>query len=82
MKGEIYIRFGKENVFIQDEEIQSTVKWSVWKKAFETPSAFLLLYENEFIHIFPKSCFSCESDIDALRVFLIDEKGLHAEKKQ
>ena len=76
-KGGTYI-FNNANVLVLGEEIQSTVLWSVFKKAYEIPFAFLLVDTNKFIYIFPKNCFDDINDIDKLRR-LLTEKTAYTE---
>lgn len=64
-KGGKYI-FTKENVQIIGEEIESTVLWSVYKKAYNLPKAFVFMDKNKFLYIFPKRCFKNELDIEFL----------------
>ena len=68
-RGGVY-RFGDEQVCVTCEEVQSQFKWSVFKKAYEVPSAFLLLDENRFVYLFPKACFAEAAQVDALREML------------
>lgn len=68
-KGGTY-RFEVDRVHSVGVEIQSDFSWSVFKKAYEIPSAFLLLDDNQFIYIFSKSCFNGEAEIEGLRDLL------------
>ena len=69
-KGGTYT-FGETRVLITGAEIESTVAWTMYKKAYETPVAFLLLDDNRFVYVFPKSCFNDMTDMDKLRNLLI-----------
>ena len=62
-KGGIY-RFSNDGVNVVGEDIKSQYLWSVFKKAYEIPSAFLLFDDNKFIYIFPKACFSDNQSIE------------------
>jgi len=70
-KGGTYI-FNNAHILIIGDEIQSTILWSVFKKSYEIPFAFLLTDANKFIYIFPKNCFNDNDEIDKLRKLLID----------
>ncbi|MCL2153789.1 MAG: YcxB family protein [Oscillospiraceae bacterium] len=74
-KGGTY-KFYDNHICSTNDEIQSTISWSVYKKAYETPSAFLLIDDNRFIHIFPKICFDSVIDIDNLRDLLCMKMGM------
>jgi len=65
-KHRIY-RFSDENVQMIGENVHSNCLWSVFKKSYETPSYFLLIDDNRFIYIFPKSFFDNRFDIERLR---------------
>lgn len=71
-KGGVY-QFNSEKVLIIGEEIKTECLWAVYKKGFEIPSAFLMLDDNKFIYIFPKSCFSDIEQIEKLRHMLVDK---------
>ena len=62
-KGGIY-GFSNDGVNVVGEEIKSQYLWSVFKKAYEIPFAFLLLDDNKFVYIFPKSCFGDSQSIE------------------
>ncbi len=64
-KGGIY-RFENDKVHIIGTEVQSECAWSVFKKAYEIPSAFLLIDDNKFVYIFPKVCFNSTPMIEQL----------------
>ncbi len=65
-KGATY-RFAGDKVYIIGEEVQSKCLWSVFKSAYEIPSAFLLIDENKFIHVFSKLCFTDALSQERLR---------------
>ena len=65
-KGSAY-RFCEDKIFAINDDVQCTYMWTVFKKAYETPSAFLLLDDNKFVYIFPKRCFSNMLDVERLR---------------
>jgi len=71
-KGGIY-QFKNEKVLITGDEIKTECLWMVFKKGFEIPSAFLLLDDNKFIYIFPKSCFNDIEQIEQLRHLFVDK---------
>lgn len=71
-KGGIY-RFSSDSISVVGEEIQSQYLWSVFEKAYETPSAFLLLDDNKFIYIFPKSCFNNNQSIEQMYNLLLQK---------
>jgi hypothetical protein len=50
-------QFSDESVTIVGEKVKSECSWSVFNKAYEIPSAFLLMYDKKFIYIIPKGCF-------------------------
>ena len=62
-KGGIY-KFNNDGVNVVGEEMQGQYLWSVFKKAYEIPSAFLLLDDNKFVYILSKSCFSDNQSIE------------------
>lgn len=64
-KGGMY-HFENDKVLITGAEIKSEYAWSVFKKAYEIPSAFLLIDDNKFIYIFPKTCFNSALMIEQL----------------
>jgi len=68
-KGEHYC-FDKDRVLITGEEFKSECLWSILKKAYEIPSAFLLLDDNKSIYIFPKTCFSSTQILEQMRNLL------------
>ncbi|HEX2947049.1 MAG TPA: YcxB family protein [Clostridia bacterium] len=68
-KGGTYT-FSDSDVKIVGSEIQSICAWSVFKEAFETPSALLLSDTNKFLYIFPKRCFKSSEDVEELRRIL------------
>ena len=51
-------QFNEENITITGENIQSIVLWQMYKKAYEIPSAFLLVDQNKLITIIPKNSFA------------------------
>ena len=63
--------FSNDGVSFVGEEVQSQYLWSVFKKAYEVPSAFLLMDDNKFILVFPKSCFSDSQSIDQFHDLLL-----------
>ena len=60
------------------EEIQSTFSWSLFKKAYSIPSAFLYYDNNKFMYVFPKRCFSNNKDIEQLEI--LAQKSIKAYK--
>ena len=74
-KGGTY-KFNDDFIYGTNDEIQSTISWSIYKKAYETPSAFLLIDVNNFIYIFPKICFDSVIDIDNMRDLLCKNIGM------
>jgi len=60
-------RFSDDRVFITGEEIRSECLWSIFKKAYEIPSAFLLVDDNKFVYVFPKTCFNDTLIIEKMR---------------
>jgi len=64
-------RFSDEKVLSTSKEIQSTILWTVFKKAYNIPAAFLLTDENKFVYVLPKNCFCSELDIDEFSKMLI-----------
>lgn len=64
-KGRTFI-FDENEVRILSENVHSTCKWSIFKKAYDLPSAYILLDENGFAYIFLKHCMKGTPDIDAL----------------
>jgi hypothetical protein len=77
-KGAMY-RFRHDNVFRTNDEAQSTIQWTVYIKAYETTSAFLLIDRNEFICVFPKNCFDSVSDLEDIRRLLITKMNMQAD---
>ena len=67
--GGIY-EFNDDNVNVVGEEIQSQYLWSVFKKAYEVPSAFLLMDDNKFVYVFSKSCFGDNQSIEQIHNLL------------
>jgi hypothetical protein len=65
-KGGKYI-FSENDIKAIGEEIQSTFIWSVFKKAYDIPSALVFIDENRFMYIFPKRCFDNLADIEQLQ---------------
>ena len=63
--------FNNDCVCVVGNEIQSRYLWSVFKKAYDIPSAFLLMDDNQFIYVFPKSCFDDIQSIEQLHDLLI-----------
>ena len=61
-EGVIY-KFYDEKIAAEGEEIQSIISWNIYKKAYETKDAFLLLGKNKFFYIFHKDYFH---DIDGV----------------
>ena len=57
-------RFSNDRVHVVSEEIQSQFLWSVFKKGYEIPFAFLLLDDNKFVYVFSKSRFSDDQSIE------------------
>ncbi len=53
-------KFTDKNISVTCEDFQSVISWSFYKKAYETPTAFLLLDDNKSIYIFPKVFFKKE----------------------
>jgi hypothetical protein len=74
-----------DKISVVGEEIKSEYTWTVFKKAFETPSAFLLLDDNKFIYVFPKTCFSELLEIEKAHNLMIakfsDFKEYRASRK-
>ncbi|MDQ2087963.1 YcxB family protein [Herbivorax sp. ANBcel31] len=60
--GGTYI-FSSKQIESIGKEVQSIFNWSVFKKAYDIPTAFLLADENEFLYIFPKNLFENSKDI-------------------
>ena len=67
-KGGVY-RFEDDEVSVVGDEVRSQFKWSVFMRAYEVPTAFLLVDTNWFVYVFPKSCFA-DAQMDALRGLL------------
>ena len=63
----LFYCFTDENIRIDSNDTQSTASWSEYKEAYDIPSAFLLINENSFVDIFPKSCFGEAQKTDAFR---------------
>jgi len=62
--------FDKDRVLVTGEEFKSECLWSMFRKAYEIPSAFLLLDDNKSIYIFPKTCFSNTQILEQMRSLL------------
>ena len=62
--------FDYEKIIIARKEVQSECLWSVFKKAYEIPSAFLLLDEIKFVYVLPKTCFTSTSELEQMRDML------------
>lgn len=71
--------FATGKILAVGDEIRSEYLWSVFKKAYEIPSAFLFLDDNKFVYIFPKSCFSEESAVVQMRS-LVDKQFVDFKK--
>ncbi|MCX7745838.1 MAG: hypothetical protein N2645_02960 [Clostridia bacterium] len=71
-KGGTYT-FSQKNIKIVGEEIQSICAWSIFKKAYNAPNAFLLVDENNFLYVFSKSCFKSRTDEELLQQLLLEK---------
>ena len=71
-KGGVYC-FSNDGVSVVGEEIQIQYVWSVFIKAYEIPSAFLLLDDNKFVYILPKSCFGDNKSIEQIHNLLLQK---------
>jgi len=65
--------FSNDGVTVAGEEVQSQFLWSVFKKAYEIPVAFLLLDDNKFIYVFSKSCFRDNQSNDQMHKLLSEK---------
>ena len=72
----IVCKFNRDCLEMANETTRSTSSWKAFKKAFEIPSAFLLLDENKFIYVFLKCHFANSSEIEKIRA-LLSENILH-----
>jgi hypothetical protein len=71
--------FSEDNIKAIGEDIQSTFCWSLFKKAYSIPSAFLFYADNNFIYVFPKRCFINNKDIEQLENLI--QKSIKVYKK-
>jgi len=72
-RGERLFKFTNDNVLIIGKVVRSECMWTLYKKAHEIPSAFLLLDDNKFVYIFPKSCFSDTLTLEQMRSLLSEK---------
>ena len=66
----IYYRLNDERVLAIKEGSCSKSPWPSFSKAYETPSAFLLLCGDGTVYIFPKVCFGDEQKVKQMRGLL------------
>lgn len=66
-RGTLTYRFCDDKISIATEDVQSECLWTVFQKAYEIPSAFLLADANKFLYIVPKSAFADICAVERLR---------------
>ena len=66
--------FNEDAVSFVGKETKGECAWTAFKKAYETPSAFLLIDANEFVHVFSKSSFSEDIMIEQLHDLIAAKK--------
>lgn len=66
-RGSTVFTFNQQNIKTFRKEVQSVFEWSVFQKAFETPTAFIMVDKNNSACILPKRCFENALSIELLQ---------------
>lgn len=61
-KDGVYL-FSTDHIKAIVEDAESVIKWSFFKKAYDIPTAFVLVDENKFLLFFPKHLFKNSEDL-------------------
>jgi hypothetical protein len=69
-RAEYHLTFSGENIHFKTVSFDSTVKWTHYQRAIESPSLFLLMYGKGLYTLIPKRCFVSNDEIDAFRALV------------